>query len=392
MVDVSKIDEFFNGRRPFSDINGSKLNAKVKFLRMAKLIMPSIAAVIIGFIMVFPNLKKETVVATADITLPKAGELEKIHIEKTVFSITDEENQITTITADKIDEVEPGSKVVKILNPKGTLPAEKKGAVINFSAYVGYYNQNEANIKVEENVKATHSDGSTIITQSAMYEFNKAFGYSKNKLHAYGVWGKLWSEGFEYYQKKELLVLIGNSKVIHEDNLLTADKEIKFFKLESRVEATENVVVSTKEHVLQADSMNADLVYDNGLSLKNIEANGNVKVINKTNVLHANKIKAEFIPGKDMKIKKIEAFENVRLVTDEGVAKGDYAIYNPQKYEIELLNNVSIEKNGNVIYGQKAITNLKTSISKIVASSKAKQRVSGVIKGSAIKEKINEKK
>ena len=70
---------------------------------------------------------------------------------------------------------------------------------------------------------------------------------------------------------------------------------------------------------------------------------------------------------------------------EDAVAKGEYGIYNPLKYEVELVNNVSIEKDGNIIYGQKAVTNLKTSISKIVADPKSKNRVSGVIKGSTIK-------
>ena len=115
MVDVRKIDEFFNGERPFSE-NGNKVRLKVNLLHVAKFVMPSVAAVIIGFMLVFPSLKKEAVVVNTDIAMPKKGELEKIHIEKTVFSITNAENQVSVITADSIDELEAGSKFVKIIN------------------------------------------------------------------------------------------------------------------------------------------------------------------------------------------------------------------------------------------------------------------------------------
>ena len=358
MVDVHKIDEFFNGKRPFAEKKEKKQNAKVKFLRMLKLIMPAFAAVIIGFIMVFPSLKKESVLIKTDITIPKEGELEKLHIEKTSFSVTNEDNQISKFTADSLEEVEAGSKLVKIINPKGMLPANKKGDMLHLVAQIGYYNQNEANIKVEEDVKVTYADGSTVLTQSGEYDFNKSFGFGNDDIYAYGSWGKLWAQGFEYYQKDELLILNGNSKVINENRVLTATDKIKYYRLDNKLEAIGDVKVETAGNVLFADKMTANIISDN----------------------------------KKLNIKKVEAFANVKVVTKDGVAKGDYAVYEPDKNQIELINNVSIEKDGNIIYGQRAITNLKTSVSKIVSDENRKKRVSGIIKGTAIKGKSDEKK
>ena len=160
----------------------------------------------------------------------------------------------------------------------------------------------------------------------------------------------MWAEGFEYDQNKNLLILNGKSKITNQNGDLIANKKIKYYRLEDKIEAEGNVAVSTQNNTLYADLMKADL-----------------------------------ISRKGFEIKKIEAFGNVKIVTTDGIAKGDYAIYNPLKSEVELLNNVSIEKDGNIIYGQKAITNLQTSVSKIVANPKSKNRVSGIIKGSTIK-------
>ena len=355
MVDIHKIDEFFNGKRPFTEKKVNKQNAKTKFLRTIKLVMPSVAAIIIGFIVVFPSLKNETNIVKHDITVPKEGELEKLHIEKTVFSITDKDNQVSTITADSIDETEPKSKLIKIKNPKGTLPASKKGDVIDFVAKTGYYNQNDAHIRVQNNVKAVYTDGSTVLTQSAEFDFNKHLGSGKDDIYAQGTWGKLWAQGFEYYQKDEILILLGSSKIINENKILTADKQIKYYRFENKIEALENVKIITNGNILIADKMNAILSSDDKLNIENVEAFGNVKII-----------------------------------TNEALAKGDYAIYNPKKQQIELIGNVAIEKDGNTIYGQKAITNLHTSVSKIVSDPKSTKRVSGIIKGSTIKGKNNE--
>lgn len=350
MVDIYKIDKFFNENKLITQSGGNKISTRSKVLRFAKLIMPSIAAAIIGFIMVYPSLKKETIDIKNDITIPKEGELEKLHIEKTVFSITNEQNQVSIITADSLDEVEAGSKIVKILNPKGKLPATQKGDTIDLVAKIGYFNQEDSHIKVEQDVKAVYSDGSTVLTQSGEYNFKTGFGYGNEPVYAFGEWGKMWAEGFEYHQNLNLLVLTGNSKVLNQNRTLTADKQIRYYRLDNKVEAEGNVSITTEGNVLYADLMKADL-----------------------------------ISGKGIEIKKIEAFGNVKIVTKDGIAKGEYAIYNPLISEVELRNNVSIEKDGNIIYGQKAVTNLKTSISKIVANPKSKNRVSGIIKGSAIK-------
>ncbi|MBQ7303679.1 MAG: hypothetical protein IJW75_02015 [Alphaproteobacteria bacterium] len=425
MVDVSKIDKFFNGERPFSEVNNKTLNSRVKVLRLAKLLMPSIAAAIVGFIMVFPSLKDDKIVAKTDITMPKKGELEKLHVEKTVFSIINDENQVSIIKADSLDETQSGSKIIKINNINGKLPAGKNGDAINLEAKIGYYNQNKSHIKVLDNVKAIYSDGTTLLTQSAEYDFNNSFGYGNDDIYAYGNWGKLWAQSFKYYQKDEILLLIGKSKVVNEDNVLIADKTIKYYRLLNVVEANDNVKVITPDSTLYADKMKSYLSSDGKLNIKQIEAYGNVKVVDNENTLYADKMKAimnvntktieqieaygnvkvvdnentlyadkmkAIINVNTKTIEQIEAYDNVKIVTVDGIAKGNYAIYELPKHKIELVDNVSIEKDGNVIYGQKAVTDLKTSISKIITSDKNKQRVSGVIKGTSIKEQKNEKK
>ena len=201
LVDIRKIDKFFNENKLITEDSSTKIGARAKILRTAKLVMPSIAAIIISFIIVYPSIKDEVVHKKNDITIPKRGELEKLNIEKTVFSITNEENQVTIITADSLNELEANSKVVKITNPKGKLPTNKKGDVIDLSAQIGYFNQTDSHIRVEKDVKAVYADGSTVLTQSGEYDIKKSYGHGNDNIHAFGNWGKLWAQGFEFYQK-----------------------------------------------------------------------------------------------------------------------------------------------------------------------------------------------
>lgn len=355
MKDLRDIDSFFNGEKNFIEEDGVKVTPRVRVLRFLKLAMPSVAAVLVALILLFPSLKKNTV-ADIDITLPKTGELEKLHIEQTEFSITDKQNKVSHFTADRIDETEPGSKLMKIINPKGSIPTGENDQVVRISADTGYYNQSLNKVHGEQNVKAVYDDGTTVMTEKAAYDFNKAVGNGDDDVYAFGSWGELWAEGFEYHQNQALLILTGKSKILKDGRTLNASDQIRYYRLQNKM-----------------------------------EAQGNVVVIEPGKKLFANKMIAYFEEKDNRQIKKIEAFGNVFIKTEEATAKADSAVYLPHQSEIELRDNVVIEQDGNVIFGSKAITNLETSESRVFAGDAQKKRVSGVIKGSALKGKKHEK-
>lgn len=351
MVDYRKIDAFFNGEKQFELKTGTPLNRRARVLRFAKLAMPSAAALLLGGILLWPTLKDQTIVSQKDITLPKKGELEKLHIEQTVFSITDKDNKVNTFTADTIDETEPGSKVMKINNPKGEIPSSD-GKMFYIDAQTGYYNQEASTLKAVENVKIVYDAGTTVLTENAEYDFKKAFGYGTEKVYAYGAWGKLWADGFTFHKNQNLLTLTGRSKIVNEGRTLWADKEVRYYHVENR-----------------------------------LEAEGNVKILEENNTLYADKMIAYFKDGSDHTIEKAESFGNVRVDTADGTAIGDYGLYLPEKNELQLQGNVLIMQNGHSIKGDRATTNLATGVSKVLASPHGEKRVSGVIKGNSIKGK-----
>lgn len=423
MVDYGKIDSFFNGEHPFEEKNSRRLSLKAKLIRGAKLIMPSTAAVLIALIMLYPSLKKDEVVANLDVTLPKKGELEKLHIEKTEFAVTDKNNRVSRIQADQVDETSAGSKVMKIINPQGTIPAGGNDKPVAVSSLVGYYDQNNNTLQLEQNVKAVYADGTTAETQEVKYDFNKSLGNGSKKLYAYGVWGKLWAEQFTYNHNAQILTLIGKSKVTDNENTLFADGQIRYYRAENKAEADKNVKIETPQNVITSDKMRAFIKQTKNLEFEKAEAWGNVKLSAEKNTMLADKVITFFTNGAVSKaeaynhvkiidgdntmladkvfvffktdgaqdIEKIEAYDNVKVITPDGVAKGDYGLYQPYKNEVELRHNVVITQNGSVIYGDRAVTDLKTSVSRVLSDTHNK-RVSGVITGAAIKGEKNEKK
>ena len=147
MFDTTKIDAYFNGEKEFSPQKENSLTRRAKIMRWIKIALPSIAALLIGLLIVMPGLQTESERLAVDITRPKKGELEKLHMEQTSFYITDANNKVNNFNADNIDETEPGSKLLKLKNPSGILP-NADNTWVNIQSPNGYYNQNTSLLRL----------------------------------------------------------------------------------------------------------------------------------------------------------------------------------------------------------------------------------------------------
>lgn len=218
MFDKEKLESFFNAKN-FQNKLETETNKRTKNIRRAKLLLPCIAAALIGLLIVFPTLQQNSRDFSIDITRPKKGELEKLHMENTVFYITDKDNKVNNFTAQNIDETEPGSKLIQLTNPEGTLPGSNE-TWVNIKSPNGFFDQNENILRLEPKVDLFYSDGMDAQTQVMYYDFNKKEGYGNKPVQAQGVFGNLKSEGFRFYTEKNLLVFTGKTYInIREESL-----------------------------------------------------------------------------------------------------------------------------------------------------------------------------
>lgn len=225
MVDIKDIDAYFNAD---SEQPGGKPQDRrsrhSRVVHAAKLLLPSIAAVLIGLLLVFPSIKKDVRDIRLDITRPKQGELEKLHIENTVFYITDKNNRVNNFIADNIDETEPGSKLIKLTKPEGMLPSSDTNWT-NIKAPLGYYNQNTNILELREDVELFYSEGMTVKTSEAFYDFGQARGYGSRPVNAQGFLGTLSSEGFEILNSDSILAFTGHTEMTVKEESLQRKKQ-----------------------------------------------------------------------------------------------------------------------------------------------------------------------
>lgn len=220
MLDLKQLDTYFNENSKHNIARkAQKLTSYSRFVRLAKLALPSLAAVLIAFLLIFPSLKQDSRDFSLDITRPKKGELEKLHVENTVFYITDKNNKVNNFVASNIDETKPGSKLIKLTKPEGIMPLDNNRWV-NIKAPQGFFNQNTNLLELQQNVEMFYSEGMNIATEQAFFDFNSSRGYGNKPISGDGFIGKIESEGFEFTAKNDILIFKGRSDItIKEESL-----------------------------------------------------------------------------------------------------------------------------------------------------------------------------
>lgn len=224
MFDKNKIDRYFNEdsdekTHPEENPVPTGWNRHTRFVRIAKLLLPSAAAALIGLLLIFPSLKKDARDFKLDITRPKQGELEKLHVENTVLYVTDKDNKVNNFIAEHIDETEPGSKLIKLTKPEGLIPLNPTDWA-NIKAPIGYYDQNTNLMTLTDNVEIFYSEDTIVNTFEATFDFNNNRGFGSHPVNAEGYFGNLKAEGFEFNSNDDILIFTGHNDItIKEESL-----------------------------------------------------------------------------------------------------------------------------------------------------------------------------
>ena len=186
MVDIKKLDTYFNADSeiPAARPDKKQVNRHTRIVRFAKLFLPSLAAILVGLLLLFPTIHKDVRDFKLDITRPKKGELEKLHVEDTVFYITDE----------------------------GIIPLEN-GEWNTVKAPLGFFNQKNNLLRLDDDVEMFYSAGMAVHTTEAFFDFPNSKGYGSKPVSAQGVFGNLKAEGFEFSTADDILVFTGHSDI-----------------------------------------------------------------------------------------------------------------------------------------------------------------------------------
>ena len=222
MENQTDIDAYFATTGLNKNKNKS-VDKRARLIKIIEIAFPSIAAILLGLLIITPSFKETADSIKFDITRPQKGELEKLHIESSELFITDKNNQVNNFTADNLDETAPGSKLIKLTNPKGEMP-DTDNQMYHLESPVGYYDQNKNTLRLEQTVKLRHTDGLNATTEALVYDFKKNYGQSDTKTFAESDLGTLNSQGFRFDKNKNLMIFTGKTHIVIKEEQLRAQQ------------------------------------------------------------------------------------------------------------------------------------------------------------------------
>jgi lipopolysaccharide export system protein LptA len=101
---------------------------------------------------------------------------------------------------------------------------------------------------------------------------------------------------------------------------------------------------------------------------------GNAQAVKGATIIKADKIVAVMAKTDNNKIEKLLANGNIKFSKNDQLASGNKAVYYLEQDKIIIKGNVSLERDGNIIKGEKLVIDFLTGLSKM-DSSNSNQKV-----------------
>ncbi len=227
-------------------------------------------------------------------------------------------DDITIVAKDKVEWHNKEGKMVAI----GDAKASNSSVSVSAKKLEGYYD-----------------------TAAGKKQITRVFGYDDVVLVSDSAKG--FGDKLEYDIKKDEAILIGAPAVIKtEAETLKAKDKIYYYPTKKEALAKGGVEAQTQDgSKIFAEEMKAYFKASNNSS---------------------------------MELDKVDIFDNIKIVTKDATVNAQKGVYYPQSGEIHLFEDVVIKQGDNVLRGDKAVANVKTGVSKLVAGSKG--QVKGTFK------------
>ena len=216
MLKPEEIDNFF--QETPSRQTKERMSRHGRYVLMAKLLLPAIAAVLATTLLVWPTLKKDINEFKLDFKVKK-GDIEKLSVDQTTIYITDKNNRVNNLAAEKINETSAKSQTFDLTAPEAILPLSED-EWISIKAPTGVFTQKTSLLQLKDTVELFYSPGLNIQTDKIFFDFKTSQGHSESTISGDGFLGKIDSERFEFSGETNTLTFLGKTTIVINEETL----------------------------------------------------------------------------------------------------------------------------------------------------------------------------
>lgn len=179
-------------------------------IRLLKLVLPTIAAILIGIVAIWPQIRSgqnELPLAAAEVS---AEEIQNLAMINARFMGIDGRNQPFTVTAEMATDVAPDSKQVMLTAPKADITL-KDGTWLAVTADTGVFRQEEQTVELEGHVNMFHDAGYEFETSTAFVDLSQGAAFGFEPIDGQGPFGTIAAEGFQVFDEGERVIFTGKA-------------------------------------------------------------------------------------------------------------------------------------------------------------------------------------
>ena len=183
-----------------------------RFVRLMKIMLPALAAGLLGLLVVWPKIQSvdKKFALFADFN---AKTVDTLSMLKPHYFGTDEKNMPFTITADVATQVDPKALVVSMENPVADL-TQKSGSSVVVNSDFGFFRQRDETLDLMGHVDLYQETGYELHTESARVEMDEGNVIGDEYVHGQGPSGTIEGEGFRLWDHGRTIVTTGKSKAV----------------------------------------------------------------------------------------------------------------------------------------------------------------------------------
>ncbi|MCF8479414.1 MAG: LPS export ABC transporter periplasmic protein LptC [Rhodospirillum sp.] len=188
-----------------------------RFVTGMKLILPSLAAVLLGGVLAWPQITERAEDLSVEFTALDRGQADLGSVINPRYVGIDDQNQPYTVTADIATEMEDGSDRMRLTNPKGDI-VQNTGRWMSVTSDLGYLTNGNQRVELEHDVMLYRDDGFQFETARAFIRMDEDYAFGEEPVKGQGDGMEITSvDGFDVTEGGDVIVFRGKSHLILQD-------------------------------------------------------------------------------------------------------------------------------------------------------------------------------
>jgi lipopolysaccharide export system protein LptC len=188
-----------------------------RFVVGMKLLLPSLAAVLLGVVLAWPRLTERAESLSVEFTTLDRGQADLGSVINPRYVGVDDQNQPYTVTADMATEMGDGTDRMKLTNPKGDI-VQNTGRWMSVTSDIGYITNRNQRVELEHDVMLYRDDGFQFETARAFIRMDEDHAYGEEPVKGQGDGMEITSSsGFDVMDGGGVIVFRGKSHLILHD-------------------------------------------------------------------------------------------------------------------------------------------------------------------------------